>query len=49
LTTIHQPRKRIGRESVKILLNNIENEKKEIKIIGFEPHIILRSSVRNIN
>ncbi len=49
LTTIHQPRKRIGRESVKILLNNIENEKKEIKIIGFEPHIILRGSVRNIN
>jgi LacI family transcriptional regulator len=49
LTTIHQPRKRIGRESITLLLDNIENEKKEIKEIGFEPHIVIRGSVRNIN
>jgi LacI family transcriptional regulator len=49
LTTIHQPRKRIGRESVRILLNNIENKGKQILQTGFEPHIVVRGSVRNIN
>jgi LacI family transcriptional regulator len=49
LTTIHQPRKRIGRESVKILLYSIENEQKENIQTGFEPHIVVRGSVRNIN
>ncbi len=49
LTTIHQPRKRIGRESIELLLNNIENEKSKVKTIGFEPHIVIRGSVRNIN
>jgi LacI family transcriptional regulator len=49
LTTIHQPRKRIGRESVKILLHNIENEEKEILQTGYEPQIIVRGSVRNTN
>jgi LacI family transcriptional regulator len=49
LTTIHQPRKRIGKESVNILLNNIENEKRAIKKTVFEPHIVIRGSVRSIN
>ena len=49
LTTIHQPRKRIGRESVKILLHNIEQEDKEVRKIGFDPHIVVRGSVRKLN
>ena len=49
LTTIHQPRKRIGRESISILLSNIESDKKEVKNIGFEPHIVVRGSVRKLN
>jgi LacI family transcriptional regulator len=49
LTTIHQPRKRIGRESVSILLNKIENDKKDVKNIGFEPYIVVRGSVRKLN
>lgn len=49
LTTIHQPRKRIGRESVSILLSKIESDKKEVKNIGFEPHIVVRGSVRKLN
>ena len=50
LTTIHQPRKRIGMQSVRLLLENIENEnKKVIEKIAFEPHIVIRGSVRKIN
>jgi LacI family transcriptional regulator len=49
LTTIHQPRKRIGRESISLLLNNIEQEEKIVKNISFEPHLVVRGSVRNIN
>jgi LacI family transcriptional regulator len=49
LTTIHQPRKRIGRESISLLLNNIEQEERIIKKISFDPHLVVRGSVRNIN
>jgi LacI family transcriptional regulator len=49
LTTIHQPRKRIGRESISLLLSNIENTDREVKNIVFEPHLVIRGSVRNIN
>ena len=49
LTTIHQPRKRIGRESILLLLNNIEHEEAVVKNISFEPHLVVRGSVRNIN
>jgi len=37
-------------ENIKLLSdNNVENEKKEILRTGFDPHIIVRGSVRNIN
>lgn len=49
LTTIHQPRKRIGRESILLLLSNIEHEERVVKNISFEPHLVVRGSVRNIN
>jgi DNA-binding LacI/PurR family transcriptional regulator len=49
LTTIHQPRKRIGRESVSILLSKIESHNKEVENIGFEPYIVVRGSVRKLN
>jgi LacI family transcriptional regulator len=49
LTTIHQPRKRIGRESVTLLLDSIEQEESVVQKISFEPHLVMRGSVRNIN
>lgn len=50
LTTIHQPRVRIGENSTRILLNNIENpNKKIIEKVVFEPHLVIRGSVRNIH
>jgi len=49
LTTIHQPRKRIGRESISLLLDNIEQDERVVKVTSFEPHLVVRGSVRNIN
>ena len=49
LTTIHQPRKRIGLESLRMLLNNIEHEEKERKSVAFPPHLVKRGSVRSIS
>lgn len=50
LTTIHQPRKRIGIQAARILIDNIENKnKKIIEKIVFEPNLVVRGSVRKIN
>lgn len=49
LSTVHQPRKRIGSESIKILLNNINNEQKITKNIKLVPYLIQRESVKNIS
>jgi LacI family transcriptional regulator len=48
LTTIHQSRRRIGKESVRILLENIEERPKEKKRTCFEPYIVVRGSVRHL-
>jgi LacI family transcriptional regulator len=50
LTTIHQPRRRIGIQSARILIENIENKnKKIIEKIAFDPNLVIRGSVRKIN
>ncbi len=50
LTTIHQPRRRIGTQSARILIENIENKnKKVIEKIDFAPNLVIRGSVRKIN
>ena len=50
LTTIHQPRKRIGAECARILLNNIKNKNKKLILkTALEPKLIIRGSVRKIN
>ena len=49
LTTIHQPRKRIGTESLAMLIHNIEHEERELKKLAFPPHLVRRGSVRAIN
>jgi LacI family transcriptional regulator len=48
LTTIHQPRKRIGLESLRMLLHNIEHEDKERKAVALPPHLVKRGSVRSL-
>jgi LacI family transcriptional regulator len=48
LTTIHQPRRRIGTESLKMLLHNIEHGDKERRSVAFPPHLVKRGTVRSI-
>jgi LacI family transcriptional regulator len=48
LTTIHQSRKRIGAESVKILMANIENVTKDVRRVSFDPRLVERKSVRTL-
>ena len=48
LSTVHQSRKRIGRESVTKLLGSIGASKKDRQNVVFEPYIVQRGSVRNI-
>jgi DNA-binding LacI/PurR family transcriptional regulator len=48
LTTIHQPRRRIGTESLRMLLHNIEHEDKERRSVAFPPHLVKRGTVRSI-
>lgn len=48
LTTVHQPKIRIGEMSVNILLEKIDNKSEEYEKIILEPHLIARSSVKSI-
>jgi LacI family transcriptional regulator len=48
LTTIHQSRKRIGRESVDLLLAIVEDRLRMNKRICFEPYIVARGSIRSL-
>jgi LacI family transcriptional regulator len=48
LTTIHQPRKRIGIESLAMLLHKIENGSAENRSVVFPPHLVRRGSVRSL-
>jgi DNA-binding LacI/PurR family transcriptional regulator len=38
----------LGRESVAILLNNIENQAQDIRRVSFIPRLVVRKSVRNL-
>lgn len=49
LTTVHQSRKRIGRESVRILLDNIESPTRDVRRVSFNPHLVIRKSVRSLS
>jgi LacI family transcriptional regulator len=49
LTTIHQPKFRLGAKAVDTLLEKINHERTESKIIKLEPNLIIRDSVKNLN
>jgi len=49
LTTIHQPRKEIGENAVRILLHNINNKKnRKIEKSIMSPYLVNRKSVKNL-
>ncbi len=49
LTTIHSPKKRVGKISVNLLINQIENIESSERKKDLEPRLVERGSVRKIN
>lgn len=46
LTTIHQPKYRLGTAAVEALLNRLENQPDEPQVVHLEPELVIRDSVR---
>ncbi|CED71736.1 HTH-type transcriptional repressor PurR (purine nucleotide synthesis repressor) [Aliivibrio wodanis] len=47
LTTIHQPKRRVGKTAVEILLERIKDKHHERRIFEMQPALVSRSSVHN--
>ena len=48
LTTIHQPKRRVGKNAFEILLERIKNKEHERRIFEMHPELIERESVKNL-
>ncbi|WKE65825.1 substrate-binding domain-containing protein [Gallaecimonas kandeliae] len=48
LTTIHQPKYRLGQKAAKILLAKVNKEESDSKVLTLHPELIERSSVRGL-
>ncbi|MEF1292036.1 substrate-binding domain-containing protein, partial [Vibrio sp. M260118] len=49
LTTVHQPKRRVGKNAFEILLERIKDKEHEKRVFEMHPEIVERSTVRNIN
>ncbi len=49
LTTIHQPKRRVGKNAFEILLQRIKNKEHERRVFEMHPEIVERDSVKKIN
>ncbi|MDT3846924.1 MAG: substrate-binding domain-containing protein [Vibrio anguillarum] len=49
LTTIHQPKYRLGKAAVDTLLARLENEALEPQIVQLEPTLVVRKSIKMMN
>ncbi|CAM3676678.1 HTH-type transcriptional repressor PurR [Vibrio aerogenes CECT 7868] len=49
LTTIHQPKRRVGKNAFEILLERIKNKEHERRIFEMHPEIVARDTVKKLN
>ncbi len=49
LTTVHQPKNRLGKNAIIMLLERINNKEKKQQIIQMQPELIERQSVKNLS
>ncbi|WP_375750288.1 HTH-type transcriptional repressor PurR [Vibrio sp. HN007] len=49
LTTVHQPKRRVGKTAFEILLERIKNKEHERRVFEMHPEIISRKSVKELN
>ncbi|ENF8746638.1 substrate-binding domain-containing protein [Vibrio fluvialis] len=49
LTTIHQPKYRLGKAAVETLLKKLDKETNEAQVVQLEPTLVVRKSVKTLN
>ncbi|MEI8673485.1 substrate-binding domain-containing protein [Vibrio sp. SA48] len=49
LTTVHQPKYRLGKVAVETLLKKLEKETLEPQVVQLDPTLVVRKSVKNLN
>ncbi|OBT15942.1 transcriptional repressor PurR [Vibrio sp. UCD-FRSSP16_10] len=49
LTTVHQPKRRVGKTAFEILLERIKNKEHDRRIFEMHPELVERLSVKNLN
>ncbi|MDP5255059.1 MULTISPECIES: HTH-type transcriptional repressor PurR [unclassified Vibrio] len=49
LTTVHQPKRRVGKNAFEILMARIKNKQNERRVFEMHPEIVTRQSVKKIN
>ena len=49
LTTVHQPKRRVGKNAFEILLERIKDKDHEKRVFEMHPEIVERSTVKTLN
>ncbi|MDF4804963.1 substrate-binding domain-containing protein, partial [Vibrio parahaemolyticus] len=49
LTTIHQPKRRVGKNAFEILLERIKDKEHEKRVFEMQPEIVIRNTVKKLN
>ncbi|WP_299015416.1 HTH-type transcriptional repressor PurR [uncultured Photobacterium sp.] len=49
LTTIHQPKRRLGKTAIEILMARVKDKQHERRIFEMAPELVVRKSVKNLN
>ncbi|EKM29546.1 periplasmic binding s and sugar binding domain of LacI family protein [Vibrio harveyi] len=49
LTTIHQPKRRVGKNAFEILLERIKDKEHEKRVFEMQPEIVVRNTVKKLN
>lgn len=49
LTTIHQPKRRLGKTAIEILMARVKNKDHEHRVFEMAPELVVRKSVKDLN
>ncbi|PFG45831.1 LacI family transcriptional regulator [Vibrio sp. ES.051] len=49
LTTIHQPKRRVGKNAFEILLERIKDKEHEKRVFEMQPELVIRNTVKKMN
>ena len=49
LTTIHQPKRRLGKTAIEILMERVKDKNHERRVFEMNPELVIRKSVKDLN